>query len=108
MAGEILEERDLLLARCCVSSGQVPRIECLGAVQFHVDYAPAHQLHKWLIGITAFDDGDLRVRARHHEQEQLGHEGLTASGLRHNQHVGVAEAGIERREGDQLPIGRFE
>ena len=107
MAGEILEKRDLLLAWRRLSRWQVPRIERLSPVQFDVDDAPAHQVHKWLVGITAFDDGDLRVGARHHEQEELGHEGLTAAALRHDEHVGVAEARVERRKRHQLPVGRL-
>ena len=92
VASQVLEKRDLLLARRCFSRGQIPRIKRLRTVQPHVDDAPAHQLHERPIGIAAFNDRDLRVSTRHHEQEKLGHEGLAASGLRHHQHVCVAEA----------------
>ena len=95
-----------LLGRC-FASWQVPGIERLGAVQVHVDDAPAHQFHQRLVGITPFQNGDLWVGARHHEQEQLRHEGLAAAALRHDEHVRVAEACVERRERNELPVGCF-
>src|SRR5213082_51400 len=62
VAREIFEKRDLLLARGSLTWGQIPGIQGLTAIQLDVDDPPAHQFHKRLIRITAFDNRDYRTR----------------------------------------------
>src|SRR5260370_624864 len=57
--------------------------------------------------MSCSDHGDLRVGALHHKQKELRHDGLTAAALRNDQHVRVADACVERRERNELPVGGF-
>ena len=88
--------------------GQVPRIQRLSAVQVNIDHPAAHQFDERLVGISALQNRDQWPGTRHHQQLELRKEGFAATALRHDQHVGVAEPGIERRERYELAVGSFE
>ena len=105
---QALEKRDLVLGGFGFAGRQVPGIECFPPFEVNGDGAPAHQIDERLIRIASFQDGNEGIGPRQHEQEHLGHEGLPAAALRHDQHVGVTERGVEGREGNQLPLRRLE
>ena len=106
--GQVLQKRDLLLRRRLFPLREIPGIERLVAVEVYFDDPAAHEFYQRAVGVAALQDGNLRADPAQHEQQQLGHEGLSPAALGHDQHVGVAQACIEWREGHHLARGSFE
>jgi hypothetical protein len=107
MAREILEKCDFFLRWRLVAFGQIPGVQCFLPVEIHVDDTAAHQVDERPVGVSALQNGNLSIDSSQHQQQQLSHEGLASTALRHDQHVGVAESRIKRRERHHLPRRRL-
>ena len=105
---QVLEEGDLVFGGLRFPERQVPGVECLLALQVHGNGAPTHQLDKGLVGVPPLENRDQGIGAGEHQQEHLGHKGLPAAALGHNEHVGVSKRRVERGERNQLSLRGLE
>src|SRR5208283_5708019 len=102
---QVLQKCGLFVAGSNLFFLQVPGIQGLSAIQIDIDHAAAHQIDQWFVGIPSLQNRYQRPGTRHHQQLELREESLASAALGHDEHVRVAQSGIERRERYELAVG---
>src|SRR5258708_33109507 len=107
VARQIFQKRDLILAWFFLSFRQIPRVNRLVTIERHGDHPSTHQLNQRTIRIATLKDRNQRVASGGHQKKLLHHNGLSSACLGHHKHVRVAQAGVKRRERNELAVGSF-